>query len=226
MYHSEVSEFEPLTDLSADPPVHGFLHRSDGAAHGALVLTHGAGGNVNSPLLVALADAFAQKNLAVLRCDLPFRQRRATGPPRGSSDEDQAGLRRAVEIMKRKMGGRVFLGGQSYGGRMATMLAASKPELASALLVLSYPLHPPGKPEQLRTKHLATLATPALFASGDKDPFGSPEELRGAIQLIKAKTAFLSLPGVGHDLGFSRPSKKHAGIPAKIVDEFVNLLGH
>ncbi len=82
------------------------------------------------------------------------------------------------------------------------MLCAAEPDLASGLLLLSYPLHPPRKPEQLRVKHLPELRVPALFVHGTRDPFGSVEEMEAAISLIPAKTELLKVDGAGHDLGF------------------------
>src|SRR5271154_5286321 len=135
-------------------PVRGFLHCPTNSIGDCLVLTHGAGANCNSPLLVALADAFCASGLTVLRCDLPFRQLRPKGPPQpGSAERDQQGLRAAVSSMRRQTSGSMFLGGHSYGGRQASMLAASEPGLVDQLLPLSYPLHPPQRPSELRTAH-------------------------------------------------------------------------
>src|SRR5271169_3034909 len=156
------------------PGVRGFLHRPDRAGGRGLVLTHGAGGNCRAPLLIATAAAFCAEGLSVLRCDLPFRQRRPTGPPSpATAAADREGLRRAVEAMRDQGTGQIFLGGQSYGGRQATMLAADEPDLMSALLLFSYPLHPPGKPDRLRTEHFPRLRVPAVFVHGTGDPFGS-----------------------------------------------------
>src|SRR5271163_1166696 len=148
-------------------PVRGFLHCPTNSGGDCLVLTHGAGANCDSPLLVALADAFCASGVTVLRLDLPFRQLRPHGPPpRGSAERDQQGLRMAVESMRRQTSGRVFLGGHSYGGRLASMLAASEPGLVDRLLLLSYPLHPPQRPTELRTRHFPGLQTPAMFVHG------------------------------------------------------------
>ena len=117
--------------------VRGFLHRPDDAAGAGLVLTHGAGGNCNAPLLVEAATAFSAAGLHVLRVDLPFRQRRASGPPSpAGAAADRAGLRRAVAALRAIVPGRIILGGQSYGGRQATMLAADEPGLVEGLLVV------------------------------------------------------------------------------------------
>jgi predicted alpha/beta-hydrolase family hydrolase len=192
-----------FVDDTVDPPVHGFLHTPAVASGNALILTHGAGSNSNAPLLIALAETFADRNYVVLRCDLPFRQERRTGPPfPGSAGRDREGLRNAVRVLNKTVAGRIFLGGHSYGGRQSTMLCASDPNLVSGLLLLSYPLHPPRKPEQLRIQHLPDLHTPSLFVHGTRDPFGSIEEMKKALELIPAKTELMTVDGAGHDLGF------------------------
>ena len=184
-----------------DGGVRGFLHRPQSADGPGLVLTHGAGGDCRMPLLVAAAEAFVAAGMTVLRCDLPFRQRRPKGPPSPSgAATDRAGLREAAAALRRAVAGPIFLGGQSYGGRQATMLAAEEPGVADALLLFSYPLHPPGKPERLRTEHFPRLAVPALFVSGTADPFGAPDELRAAVGLIPAPTQIIVVDGAGHDL--------------------------
>ena len=183
------------------PGISGFLHPPKGAGDQGLVLTHGAGGNCRAPLLVAAAEAFSAAGLAVLRCDLPFRQRRPSGPPSpAGAAADRAGLQEAVTAMRGIVPGRIFLGGQSYGGRQATLLAADEPDLVSALLLFSYPLHPPGKPDRLRTEHFSRLCVPALFVQGTADPFGSIAEMRAALLLIPTTTRLLPIEGAGHDL--------------------------
>jgi uncharacterized protein len=181
--------------------VKGVLHRADGAPERGLVLTHGAGGNSGAPLLVAVATAFCSAGFHVLRCDLPFRQRRPKGPPSPSSAAaDREGLRLAVAAMRALGPKRIDLGGQSYGGRQATMLAAETPGLVEALLLFSYPLHPPGKPGRLRTEHFPRLHLPCIFVQGSADPFGSIAELRDALALIPAATKLITIDGAGHDL--------------------------
>jgi predicted alpha/beta-hydrolase family hydrolase len=181
--------------------VRGFLHKPAGAGLDGLVLTHGAGGNCNTPLLVRAAEAFAEAGLYVLRCDLPFRQRRPRGPPSpATAAADRAGLREAVELIRGLLSGWVLLGGHSYGGRQATMLAAEEPDLATVLLLFSYPLHPPGKPERARTGHFPRLCRPAVFVHGTADAFGSIDELRSAVSLIAAPTQIVAIEGARHDL--------------------------
>jgi predicted alpha/beta-hydrolase family hydrolase len=214
------SSVEAFADPTPDPPIRGFLHRPDSPNGDGLVLTHGAGSNCQAPLLLALAEVFAGEGFVVLRCNLPYRQDRSYGPPRpGDANRDRQGLHNAVSAMRKLLSGRVFLGGQSYGGRQATMLCAEEPDLANGLLLLSYPLHPPGKPAQLRTQHLPKLQTPALFVHGTRDPFGSPAEMESALKLIPARTRLLPVEGEGHDLGFKGKSKRE-DLPAIILAAF------
>src|SRR5580704_2258178 len=216
---------EPFVDTSADPHVRGFIHRPDASLEDGLVLTHGAGSNSRAPLLVAIAEAFAGTGMTVLRCDLPYRQSRPYGPPRpGDAVHDREGLKNAVAALRKLVPGRMFLGGHSYGGRQSTMLCADQPEFASGLLLFSYPLHPPRKPDQLRIQHLPRLQTPALFAHGTRDPFGTPEELESALSLIPAKTRLLRIEGTGHDLGFKGTGKREE-LPAAVLGEFRKFFG-
>jgi predicted alpha/beta-hydrolase family hydrolase len=199
-------------------PVRGFLHGAISADEDCLVLTHGAGSNCDSPLLVTLADAFSASGLAVLRCDLPFRQARPHGPPpRGSAERDQNGLRSAIASLRRQTSGRLFLGGHSYGGRQASMLAAEEPGLVDRLLLLSYPLHPPQRPGELRTGHFPSLQVPALFVHGTRDGFGSIDEMAAALTLIPAQTQLLPVAGAGHELLTKRNRDEMA---KTIVDTF------
>lgn len=178
----------------------GFLHEPTAAAGRGLVLTHGAGGDARAPLLVAVAEAFAAAGFMVLRCDLPFRQRRPSGPPSPSgAAADREGLREAVAAMGRLVPGPIVLGGTSYGGRQASMLAADFP-IAAALLLLSYPLHPPGRPDRLRVEHFPRLTLPVVFVHGDRDPFATAEELRAAATAIPGPTRLIHVAGGGHDL--------------------------
>ena len=203
-------------------PVRGFLHRAERAEADGLVLTHGAGANCRSTLLTAVAEAFCAAGVTVLRCDLPFRQARPFGPPmRGSGDRDQAGLRAAVSALRRETAGQIFLGGHSYGGRQASMLAAKEPQVADALLLLSYPLHPPEKPAILRTEHFPSLQVPALFVSGEGDGFGTRAELDAALRMIPGRTELMMLAGAGHELMSKKNSEE---LPGRVVERFLQFV--
>ena len=214
-------------DFSELPAVRGWLHEPAKKAKAGIVLTHGAGGNCESALLIALCDVFAEKGVAALRCDLPFRQKRPGGPPSPSGAPlDRQGLERAAASLREKVSGPVYLGGSSYGGRQASMLAAEKPDVAAGLLLLSYPLHPPGKPESLRTEHFADIRIPALFAHGSQDVFGSEQEMRSAMKQLKAPTELQLFAGATHGLLQKRAgAAKARDIAEKIVGRFLALVG-
>ena len=218
---------EFFADGSQETPVRGFIHRPSAANNDGLVLTHGAGSNSHSPLLIALAEAFAAAGFIVLRCDLPFRQVRPFGPPRpGDAARDREGLKNAVAALCKEASGRILLGGHSYGGRQSTMLAADEPHLVDGLLLLSYPLHPPRKPSQLRTQHLPRLETPAMFVHGTRDPFGSIEEMESALKRIPAKHFLVPVEGAGHDLGFKGKAKSREDhLSPTVLSAFQNLIG-
>ena len=184
--------------MEIDPEL---LHRPEAPSGAGMVLTHGAGANCRSALLVTVAEALAARGVTVLRYDLPFRQKRPFGPPSpATAAADRAGLREMVAAMRGRVAGPVLLGGHSYGGRQASMLAAEEPGLVNGLLLLSYPLHPPGKPEKPRTAHFPQWQTRAAFVHGDRDEFGTLAEMQEALATIPAETRLYPVPGAGHDL--------------------------
>src|SRR5580658_8077787 len=167
--------------------VRGVLHTPGRPNGDAFALTHGAGSNCNAPLLQILSRAFAEAGYAVLRYDLPFRQQRPKGPPfPAAAARDREGIVQAVAALRGLAPGRIIAGGHSYGGRQTAMAASEHAGLAAALLLLSYPLHPPHRPEQKRTSFFPDLRTPALFVHGTTDPFGAIDEVRSAMTLIPA----------------------------------------
>jgi len=186
----------------------GVLHTPEQATGDALALTHGAGSDASAPLLVSLSRAFCEAGLFVLRYDLPFRVAGGSPTSPAAQARDREGVARAVQALRQRAKGRVFAGGHSYGGRQTAMIAAERPGLADGLLLLSYPLHPPRKPDQPRTGFFPEWRTPALFVHGTRDPFGTLEELRGAIQGIPARVELLVVDGGGHDL---KPAARMGG---------------
>ena len=214
------SSIRPFTDASLDPFVRGFLHQPATPNGDGLVLTHGAGSNCQTSLLKSLAEAFTGVGLTVLRVDLPYRQDRPFGPPRpGDAARDRDGLTQAVRALHNIVPGRLFLGGHSYGGRQSTMLCAEDPKLVAGLILFSYPLHPPRKPEQLRTQHFPKLQTLSLFVQGTRDPFGSIAEMESALKLISRKNRLLAVDGAGHDLGF-KGKLRNEGLLTSVPDAF------
>ncbi|WP_420879776.1 alpha/beta fold hydrolase [Rhodococcus sp. (in: high G+C Gram-positive bacteria)] len=198
--------------------VFGYLHRPAGDAVGKLVLAHGAGGDLDAKLLQAMASGFAERGFLVLRYNLPFR-RRSSGPPnRARAGEDREGIVAAADAVRELADGPLILSGHSYGGRQSTMLAAERPDLADGLVLLSYPLHSPGKPEKQRTEHLPELRNPSLFVHGDRDPFGTPDEMRTALDLIPVPHPLVLVEGGRHGLDPDR-----ADVVARTVAAAVDL---
>ena len=175
------------------------LHLPDKAPEFAVALTHGAGAGCETPLLTAVAEALCDAGAVVLRYDLPFRLKKRPPLP-ATAGEDRAGIREAADRVRGMTGGPVVIAGHSYGGRQGSMLAAEDPTVGAALLLLSYPLHPPGKPDKMRTEHFPSLKVPALFVSGERDEFGTQDEMKAALKLIPSKTRLIEVPKAGHDL--------------------------
>ncbi len=185
-------------------PIAGVAHAPTGPVAGVVVLTHGAGGSRESPLLIAVCDEWAARGWLAIRYNLPYRRRRAKGPPSGPA-ADLSGVAEALACARSIAvdvcsGGPLIAGGHSYGGRLTSMLVASQPGIAEELTLFSYPLHPPGKPERLRTAHLGSITVPTVFTHGSADPFGSIAELRAAAALIAAPSEIVAIAGARHDL--------------------------
>jgi predicted alpha/beta-hydrolase family hydrolase len=199
-------------DLDA---IAGTAHQPSGKPTGIVLLTHGAGGSRESPMLVKLCDEWAGRGWLAVRYDLPYRRRRPKGPPSGSATADKAGVVEAVGLARTMTAGPVIAGGHSYGGRMTSM-AVAEGLAVDVLSLFSYPLHPPGKPERARTEHLPLIAAPTVFTHGTADPFGTIEEIRAAAALIGGPTEVVEVTGARHDLG-----SKTLDVPALAVDAAV-----
>ena len=196
----------------------GVVHHPDGEPAGAVVLTHGAGGSREAPLLIRICDEWAARGWLAVRYNLPYRRRRPKGPPSGSAAADQAGVAEAVDAVRALTVGPVVAGGHSYGGRMTSMAVADG--LAVDVLTLfSYPLHPPGKPDRARTEHLPRITVPTVFTHGTADPFGTIDELRPAAALVGADAEIVEITGARHDLG-----SKTLDVPALAVDAALRSL--
>jgi uncharacterized protein len=165
---------------------------------GGLLLTPGAGSSADHPTLVALETGLAP--LPVGRIDFPYRREGRRAPDRAPKliacveDEAAAAVDRwGIEPPA------LLLGGRSMGGRMCSM-AVAQGLPAAGLVLLSYPLHPPGKPERLRVEHFADLDVPCLFVCGTRDPFGSPEEFEREVAAIPGPVSFHWVDGARHDV--------------------------
>ncbi|BBZ37224.1 alpha/beta hydrolase family protein [Mycobacterium conspicuum] len=197
----------------------GIAHEPSGTPAGVVVLTHGAGGNRDSPLLQRLCDEWAARGWLAVRYNLPYRRRRPKGPPSGSAATDRAGIVEAIQVCRGLTDGPLIAGGHSYGGRQTSMVVAAGEASVDVLTLFSYPVHPPGKPERPRTEHLPDITVPTVLTHGTSDPFGTPAELRDAAALISAPTEIVEITGARHDLG-----SKTLDVPALAVDAAVRLL--
>lgn len=167
-------------------------------AAGGLLLFPGAGSAASHPSLVAIEEAVAP--LPVSRADFPYRREGRRAPDRAPKllacvVEEAALLAERAAVAPE----RIVLGGRSMGGRMCSM-AVAEGLPAAGLVLISYPLHPPGKPDRLRIDHLPDLRVPCLFISGTKDSFGSPEELEHHTAAIPGPVTHVWIDGKGHDL--------------------------
>ena len=157
-----------------------------------MLLAHGAGADMNAAALTVVADALADARIPSLRFDFPYRRpvgARPTGRPCSLAAVREA----AAELAAAKLPPeRLVLGGRSMGGRICSMVAADDddPFPALGLALLGYPLHPPGKPETLRVEHFQRLTMPVLFASGTRDAFGTPAELKRHAKKVKGPVTF------------------------------------
>lgn len=197
----------------------GVAHYPDGTPSGVVVLTHGAGGSRESPLLQRVCDEWARRGWLAVRYNLPYRRRRPKGPPSGSAATDRAGIVEAITVCRELAGGPLIAGGHSYGGRQTSMVVAAGDAPVDLLTLFSYPLHPPGKPERPRTEHLPDIAVPTVFTHGASDPFGTLDELRDAAALIAAPTEVVEITGARHDLG-----AKSLDVAALALDAALRLL--
>ena len=171
------------------------------AAEWTFVYAPGAGSNLRDPFGQRLAERLPEAGISLVRFQFPYQE---AGLRRPDSPGTLLATWRAVLESSRADGARVAIGGRSLGGRIASVLA-SEGAAVDALALFAYPAHPPGKPEQLRTAHLPRIGCPALFCSGTRDPFASPEELAAAAALVPDVRVHL-LDGADHGFAVLKSS--------------------
>ena len=166
-----------------------------------LVLAHGAGAGQRHPFMTRMAKALAGRGVDVATFDFPYMQQQRRAPDRAPVLE--AAFRDVVaEVIERGAlrDRRLFIGGKSMGGRMATHLAAQGVEPLAGVVAIGYPLHPPGKPDQPRTAHLPAITVPVLIVQGERDAFGTPTELQPVIATMRAPVTLHVVAGGDHSL--------------------------
>ncbi len=165
------------------------------AAPAGVLLMPGAGGDPDGPALVAVADAVEAAGVPARRFGFGSPDRGGLGP--APARTAVARIRAEADRWAAELGvepGRLVLGGRSFGGRMASV-AVAEGQPAAGLVLLSYPLHPPGRPEKLRVEHLPRVGVPVLAVSGATDPFGSPEELAEALAAVAGPVTHVTVAG-------------------------------
>ena len=155
-----------------------FLTDGPDAAEQTYLFAHGAGGPMDAPFMNLVAHELSERGIRVLRFEFPYMAARRTGGKRGAPDREKVLLETWRDVVARAGGGeRLFIGGKSMGGRMATLVAD---ELrVRGVVCFGYPFHPPGQPAKVRTAHLEALITPMLVLQGERDPFGTREDVAG-----------------------------------------------
>jgi predicted alpha/beta-hydrolase family hydrolase len=184
----------------------------------AVLLAHGAGVDMHAVTLTTFADALAGAGIPTLRFNFPYMTAGRRSPDRApvllAAVHDAAAV---LAHRARVAPERVVLGGRSMGGRYCSLAVGDPddPVPALGLVLLGYPLHPPGKPEQLRVEHFPRLRAPCLFVSGTRDAFGTPDELKAAAKHIKGKVRWHWIDTADH--GF-KPLKSSGLTPASVLD--------
>ena len=191
-----------------------------------LVLAHGAGAGQTHPFMVATARGLARRGVDVVTFDFPYMAQRRRAPDRApvleESFREVIAAARQWSVKGRRQGvpadsaPRTFIGGKSMGGRIATHLGALCLEGLAGIVALGYPLHPPGKPEQLRTAHLPDIAAPVLIVQGERDAFGTPAELEPVVRTMRARVTLHVVAGADHSLTVR--GKKGAAVHDDVLD--------
>jgi uncharacterized protein len=201
-------------------PTSAIAYAAHAPAHATLVLAHGAGAGQESAFMVGFARGLAERGIDILTFNFLYTEQRRRVPDR--TDTLEACYRAAIATAREHFGRKsVFIGGKSMGGRIATHLAAADDAEAlgiAGVVLLGYPLHPPGKPEQLRAAHLPRIRVPMLIVQGERDPFGAPDELRAALESISSQFTLHVVEKGDHSLATSRRADVLASTYAEVQD--------
>src|SRR6476659_3211955 len=191
-------------------------------AKALLVLAHGAGAGQQHPFMVSVARALAGKRVSVVTFDFPYIRERRKIPDRAPVLE--AAFREVVSAARESTPALpLFIGGKSMGGRMSTHLGAQGLDGLKGIVALGYPLHPPGKPDQPRVAHLPSITAPTLIVQGERDTFGTPDELRPVIKTMNARVTLHVVARGEHSLSVRGQKRDHAlNDVADVVATWVN----
>ena len=190
------------------------------------MLAHGAGAGQRHPFMVSVAKALAGRGIDVVTFNFPYMEQKRRSPDRAPVLESCFRSVVATASQQRSLRTRrLFIGGKSMGGRMATHLAAQGLDGLKGVIALGYPLHPPGKPEQMRTAHLPAIRAPVLIVQGERDAFGTPAELAPVIESMRADVSLHVVAGGDHSLTVKGRSGAGGldGV-ATVIEQWVNKL--
>ena len=205
-------------------PTSATYYASEKASDAALLLAHGAGAGQHHKFMVGMAEALAARGVDVVTFDFPYVHARRGAPDRAPVLEGAFEHVLAWTTGRARARGRtrVFIGGKSMGGRMATHLGARGVPGIAGIVALGYPLRPPGKSGNERAAHLPSIKVPLLIVQGTRDSFGSPDDLRGALAGTTASPAVVAVEGGDHS--FNVRGRKPAEVLSEVADAIVEWL--
>jgi uncharacterized protein len=198
--------------IDADAEITAYFYSHLGKKVGTFVLAHGAGADQSHPFMKRFGEGLAERGIETVTFNFLYTERKKRAP------DSPAVLEKTYRAVVKEVGEPCFIGGKSMGGRIASQIAASGTDV-QGLIFLGYPLHPPGKPEQLRVAHWPKITAPLLFIQGEKDAFGSPDEIKAQTTKLKAPFEIFPIAGGDHSLGVGKKALAAAGLTQeKIYD--------
>ena len=205
-------------------PTSATYYASEKASDAALLLAHGAGAGQRHKFMVGMAEALAARGVDVVTFDFPYVHARRGAPDRAPVLEAafEHVLAWTAERARARGRTRVFIGGKSMGGRMATHLGARGVPGIAGIVALGYPLRPPGKSGNERAAHLASIKVPLLIVQGTRDSFGSPDDLRGALTGTTTAPAIVAVDGGDHS--FAVRGRKPEEVLSEVAEAIVGWL--
>ncbi|MEK6301263.1 MAG: alpha/beta family hydrolase [Acidobacteriota bacterium] len=218
-------EFKVEIDASQSVTATLYPASAKNRAHVTLVLGHGAGAGQTSGFMVLFASELAKRGIDAVTFNFSYIERGRHAPDPG--DKLEACYRAvivAARAHKKLKRNKLAIGGKSMGGRIASQVAAKGLDDLLGLVFVGYPLHPPGKPEQLRSKHLPNITAPMLFVQGSRDSFGTPEELRTIVKNLKTPCKLYEVEGGDHSLKVPKKAGSQEQVYATVQDEIARWL--
>ena len=200
-------------EIAADAEITAYFYSHLGKRRGTFVLAHGAGADQSHPFMKRFGEGLASRGIETVTFNFLYTERKKKAP------DPAPVLENTYRAVVKAVGEKCFIGGKSMGGRIASQIAASGTDV-QGLIFLGYPLHPPGKPEQLRVAHWPKITAPLLFVQGERDAFGSPDEIQAQTKKLKAPFEIFPIAGGDHSLGVGKKLLKETGsTQEKIYDD-------